>query len=218
MIDADISKVADNEENSNSEGEQCGVPTDEQQSYTKKKQKRAAKAKTWLADTASVSVLLIWYLVSSLMMKIHFHLFKHGKLKSNGALTWINFRTSPAVRLLEELSNSLHTTNMNEHYLHTWALLVTTMGPEYEWKPRFREMAFCAIITTSSQVWRRLVIRFRSWPWRLGLAVDPTLSEADRRGIIAEMLNTNDCCRALSGDSTCDVCLFVCNEHLQSLE
>ena len=131
-------------------------------------------------------------------MKIHYHLFKHGRLKSSGAISWCNFAKSPAVKLLVELSDSLDTTEVNENYLHTWALLFMVMGPECEWKDKFREMSWCAIITVAAQVWRRLVHRFRSWPWRLALAVDPDLPQDDRREIVAEMLDCDDCCPTLS--------------------
>lgn len=75
-----------------------------------------------------------------------------------------------------------------------WQLMVGTLGPISMWPARVHAVAWGALATAMSLLWRKLVFSWQRYPWRLARVVDSRISPAQRRSAASEFQQAAPCC------------------------
>ena len=104
----------------------------------------------------------------------------------------ITFKRSRPLEVLERLSLSFVIDHVDQDAV--WGLMMLFKGNDQTWSGALRQVATRSAHRLMGQLWRRFVVRLRSWPWRLALVVDMSLPMLNRRQIIQECLDASPCC------------------------
>ena len=151
----------------------------------------------WLAQMTTLETLLIWCCVSQHLMYLHYFFFKtgalHGKLASNGlnglmSVACMDHR-SPVLKVLDIL-----TTGLSGHALF-WESVIAMRGPQSGWSQSLIVMASTCLHLSIGTLYRRFIIFFQGWPWKLMGLIDSECSDTSKRKLAQEFLDAPECCR-----------------------
>lgn len=160
--------------------------------------RRQRKAREWLATTSTLSTLLIWVSVGRLVMVIHYELFQCGTLNrtdkdgKTALQKCIDMMKSRPLRILCKLAKSLDV-GTAEHQ-EIWPLFESFLGPINATGRNLAALCTAAVHRAVGNLWRRFVVRLRSWPWRLSLLLSDQLSHDEKVAIAEEFIAARRCC------------------------
>ena len=176
--------------------------------FHKMNQKRQTKIVAWMSEPLTRAFLLLWLAICLKVLHLHYLLFRDAKAglgsdsREQGAVPTVgvsskhvvfdlcNPMRSRARKVLHELTEMLKA-GLQEH-LHHWELFYKLFGQA--WPESFMRKARSALLIVVGNVWRRLVVEFEVYPWRLATVVDPAESMARREQCVKEFYEANDCC------------------------
>ena len=137
---------------------------------------------------------LVWLVVCSVVMRVHYRLFKHG--------TWFTHRKGIRCNVFE-LSRRSPRNPVISPLSAIASMLLDPLGSGAQHleliRLRFGEdMAFwphrlvtaldVSLVLTFATLWRKIYRYFDGYPWRLAPAFDPTLSRQERQVVLREFL------------------------------
>ena len=99
------------------------------------------------------------------------------------------------LRIIAELYASLD--RASEWHGNTWGFLICGVyGDSETWPQWLLTLTRALVLSTIGRTWRRMVHRFRGWPWKLAYLVAGTEEEAARVAAEFEKLASQDkmCC------------------------
>ena len=183
-----------------SDDAKLGAPADAIRSFKKKRQKRSARYAKWVQRTLTSLELLVFIAVVAPLMKIHYQLFKESKDKVEAAsdcepgvlFDLCDESRSVCCKALKDLTSMLFDPSREQ-----WSLLRSRLGDQHLWPGELMLKARHCLMGLLGSAWRRLVKRWRQWPWLLCNMVDPRIPEADRRQWATTFMDENvtpDCC------------------------
>ena len=178
-----------------------GIPANEKDHYKKLGQVKLRKIFDFLSDPASKYLPLVWLVVCSPIMIIHYFLFKHG--------TWYNRRDGNQRCNIFDFCGALERNPVCSCLCQIAAMLMDPLGggaPGLKllrlrfgndmrpWPRRLLAALTVALCLAFCILWRKLFHAFDCYPWRLAAGVDVQRSEEARRTTIKEFLDANICC------------------------
>ena len=93
--------------------------------------------------------------------------------------------TSMAVRALDAIADTLFGNPTH------WSILRGVPGA---WSAEMRLKAQTMMLRLSAQVWFRLALFYRFWPWRRRQAIDDSVDMDEQHAVSEELFNSNACC------------------------
>lgn len=173
---------------------QAEHPEDE---YRNQQRRRKARMQSFLSHSETVPKLTIWVSLARGVMDLHFVLFKRGALVGRHATD-----ESALFQLCHKPGNPVATAicDLSTCFIAgsagaaIWKMAVTLMGDPSFWNARLLQLAVTSRNCLLGNLWRRFVVRLRSWPWRLAYIVDTTVPMALRRRRAEAFMSSSDCC------------------------
>jgi len=160
---------------------------------------RGKKACGFVSDPDTLPTLVVWAVVASLVMNLHQHLFRVGKVINRvpgqcAVLDFCSKHRSYPWKLFRQLSTLL-IPDAPGHEMH-WRVLYILEGNR--WSAPLLRKARTSVLIVSGNLWRRILLFFLKWPWRLGDLLDPSISFEDRLALAEEFCDTELCCMGMS--------------------
>ena len=177
-----------------------GIPPNEKDHYQKLGQVKLRKMFDFLTDPASKYLPLVWLVVCSPIMVIHYFLFKHG--------TWYNRRAGERCSIFD-FCGSVERNPVCVCLCQIAAMLMDPLGggatglrllrlrfsnDMRRWPRRLLAALTVALCVAFCILWRKLYHYFDCYPWRLAAGFDMNRPEEARRKTIKEFLVANLCC------------------------
>ena len=163
----------------------------------KKATRRQQIVLSFIRSQWSFLKLLMWVAICEPVMVIHFRLFKFGTWSSHSSDRRIGIfefcsEASPAKVALRSLTGMLSPGSSRSSELQL--LVQSRFGPPTSWGQAMRQCFWSAVSGGISMLWRKLILPFRSFPWRFCAFVNPDLSESQRMASGREFLQAPKCC------------------------
>ena len=191
---ADIARAEEPEDKA---AREVGAP-ESANSFRIQNRKRQKKAREWLANAQEQQKLLIWACVARPTLTLHYELLKHGSIKAMttderpSMWTAVRMKDSVAVRVLCQLSLCFDTSSTKCD--ETWGIVIDLHGGFDDWGHQLSKLATWSAHRVAGQLWRRFIVRLRTWPWRLAGVVDVKLSWDARMQIAQDFMDCAECC------------------------
>lgn len=156
--------------------------------------KRKRRVREWLAAPSTLDTLVVLVCVAKPVIELLYYLFKNGSINPNGAPAMFRccqLATSRVVRMFTKLANGFDKRRVGHG---TWDLAVALWGDMSTWP---KERLKCCTISASivmGNLWRRFVVRLRTWTWRLCLTIPDICPHHARVAVIQEFLDASECC------------------------
>lgn len=212
---------AEEDSESDREGQALGVPADENKAWRKLARMRVRKACFFLSDPQSRWMTALWSTLTKPVMRVHFALFKYA--------TWLSERVGleehdanaddadDAARHAEEaeegedwrpmsmacfckasLNPALKALQSMSKLAHqpsgfAWDSAVLASGPVLDWSQERLRITRRTLCMTVGQLWRKLVYPFQQYPWALATLADPTAALSDKQTCVRELFSCNMC-------------------------
>ena len=132
-------------------------------------------------------------------MSLHWRLFKAGTLhsqkSSNGHTAFFNLLSlarSPALKLLAELTCLMDDDESSR--LAYFAAMVAMYGSLDNWSQEILDMVQVLVHIACGGLFRRFMVAFQSWPFKLAEVVDRSLSQDERHAVAEDFMDASDCC------------------------
>ena len=180
-----------------------GVPRDEYEYHKRLGTIKIQKVHTLLSHGHAKHLLLVWLVVCSPIMVLHYYLFANGKFFSHRggedeAATVFDFvgddaRRNHLLATMGALCAMLMDVAGSKAQRHL-RLLHLKLGPINDWPVRVREALQASLILGISTLWRKLIVFFESYPWALAPAFDESRTEAQRRATLEKFFAAEPCC------------------------
>lgn len=156
------------------------APANEQRAFMIARRRRARTFKEMLTNfDLTLYQLLVYVILVKQMERLHFTLFKSATHLGQGEgatlLDIINFNKSLAVKILSFLSLALD--SVHPYHRQLWLPLILQWGPVTAWPQPLLDLVNQCVFMLIGSLWRRWVHEFAGFPWKLGLLVDPDVSE-----------------------------------------
>ena len=181
-----------------------GIPRDQNAHWRQVNQKRQNKSIDFISDPFTTSRLVLWLLIATKALWLHYVLFRDAKAgrpaarepaepdaaraEASATFNLCNPHRSKARQVLRDLSAMLF--SQAPGHRSQWDILYNIHGND--WPLAFLRQARVALLLVQGNVWRRLIKEFDSWPWRLVPAVDPREPMESRRAIAQSWLDQNE--------------------------
>ena len=191
---ADIARAEEPEDKA---AREVGAP-ESANSFRIQNRKRQKKAREWLANAQEQQKLLIWACVARPTLTLHYELLKHGSIKAMttderpSMWTAVRMKDSVAVRVLCQLSLCFDTSSTKCD--ETWGIVIDLHGGFDDWGHQLSKLATWSAHRVAGQLWRRFIVRLRTWRWRLAGVVDVKLSWDARMQIAQDFMDCAECC------------------------
>ena len=177
-----------------------GIPKDPRLHQKCVGEARLRRVHEFMSMGAAKILTLVWLVVCSVIMQVHYRLFKHG--------TWFTHRagvrcsvfefagrstSSPVIATLSALASMLLDPLCGGRpYLQ---ILRSRYGDDMaDWPPRLVRALEVALVLAFATLWRKIYRYFDCYPWRLAPAFDPQLARTDRETVVREFLGASECC------------------------
>ena len=171
-----------------------GADPDAQAVHLKHAKIRARKSVRWVLKPTTPFLLLLWLEANAPLQAVHNYLFAHGKFKDGtqpddipALLGLCSTETSVASTALMRLTD-LFQSNDEGRRQGAWKVVREDM-----WDNDSTVLAAGCVANLMSNVWRRLIVYFRQFPWSLAKLVDPRVGEEEKKSIKAKFLATAHC-------------------------
>ena len=170
-----------------------GAADDRMASERKAAKVRARKAVRWVQKPVTPFLLLLWLLVNEPIQGLHNYLFAHGKFyddTTDGVGALVNFCSgegSKAGKALDQLNDMFR--SGRDLYREAWGVVKGHM-----WDDNTTKLAAGCVAAIIANVWRRLIVFFKLWPWMLGRLVDPGTADDVKHSIRDKFLAAKTCC------------------------
>ena len=190
-------RVAEEEQAEEQEAEGLALPLDEREAWKRIANQRRLKAAQFAQDKEASWANLVWLVVASPILVLHWKLFKRakwsleidtskeqvGEVIKQFCIPSLNPAAAVIDRLLELLRSATH------------ALRVVCFfhGPLEQWSEARVRTFQQLVLLACGQLWRKLVMPWRVYPWKLW----PLVWGCDRERQLAsaaELLAERDCC------------------------
>lgn len=179
-----------------------GIPHDTREYETNLGHIKLQKVHTFLSHAAAKHLLLVWVVVCTPIMCLHYYLFLHGKIYSHrsddeDAVTVFDFVSEVHFNLLVDTLAALCAMLMEPDGLAArkhLRLLHLALGPTWEWPDRVATALQVALLIGIAVLWRKVIVYFNSYTWALALAFDTTRSTAVRRAVLEAFFRAEPCC------------------------
>ena len=174
-----------------------GAPLDAIKSNRKQVKTRARRYVTWVQRAMALPELLLYLAITQDAMQIHYDLFKRGKCSAQSAsdetpgflfdFCWdTKNRACQIIRLLSEMLLSPGHSN--------WYLLASLLGDQETWPDSFIMKCRQCLLMLMGGLWRRMVRRWKQWPWCLCHVVDTRRPMEHRLDWAHQLLDADLCC------------------------
>ena len=191
-------RVEDEQEEAEEEqAEAVGLPLDERAAWKRVADKRRVKCVEFVRDKDASWGNLTWLTIASPILCLHWKLFKHVKWSSEvdtskGEEPGKILRQfcvpsqNPAADVLDNLFQLLVDPERLRclFYFH---------GPLAEWRPAQKLALQQLVLLAAGQLWRKLVMPWRSYPWKMWPLVWGDTVEAKAQAA-SELLAQRECC------------------------
>ena len=179
-----------------------GIPRDNQEYEQTLGHIKSQKVHTFLSHSAAKHVLLVWVVVCSPIMQLHYHLFKHGRFYSHrqddcDAITVFDFVRDTAFNHVSRTLAALCAMLMEPdgpQGQQLLKLLLLKHGPIAQWPLRVKAAMQVSLLLGITVLWRKLVVTFESYPWALAPAFDSTRTAAERQATLEAFFRADLCC------------------------
>ena len=174
---------------------QLGAPADQMRLWHRVNQKRASRVLSFFTAAQTLPMLLVWQAVVAPILQIHWKLFRfatfhhHSTDQRCSVVEFLRERSNPAGRALTALALGIWDPGAS-----VLQLLRARFGLQAAWPQDVRRWAWAVLVVGISELWRRLVHPWRSWPWRLWEACDPCLPLATRMAAAEAFAAAPNCC------------------------
>ncbi|CAE7841126.1 unnamed protein product, partial [Symbiodinium necroappetens] len=185
------------EDSVDEQAEAVGLPLDERAAWKRVADKRRVKSVEFVADKDASWGNLVWLVIASPMLVLHWKLFKHAKWCSEADSTneepgrilkqFCVPALNPAADVIDKLFELLRVPNERLRcvcFFH---------GPCTQWPPA-RQRAFQQLVLLAAgQLWRKLVLPWQAYPWKMWPIVWGE-TEDERCCAAVRLLAERDCC------------------------
>ena len=192
-----LAERVQDEESVDEQAEAVGLPLDERAAWKRVADKRRVKSVEFVADKDASWGNLVWLVIASPMLVLHWKLFKHAKWssevdvrKEEAGLVLKQFcvpALNPAADVIDKLFELLRVPHERMRcvcFFH---------GPCAQWPPA-RQRAFQQLVLLAAgQLWRKLVLPWQGYPWKMWPIVWGE-SEDERCRAASLLLAERDCC------------------------
>lgn len=195
-------------ERSDDEGEafEVGMQDDEFQQINQKRQNKMVR---WMSDPLTLPRLLLWLSVCVTALRLHYVLFRDAKaglprggakesstptkedVQKHAVFNLCDPNRSKARHVLYDMSVMLQAAH--EHHRKMWGVLYLFFK-DSRWPEEFLRQARSAVLVVMGNIWRRMVLEFETFPWRLAPAVDPSVPRDVQVKVVDEFYSSNECC------------------------
>ena len=179
-----------------------GAPANPIQAHLKQTHKRATRYTTWLQRQLALPELILYLLICSPLMSLHYQIFKDGKCAKESEFPSFDHRPGPmfdmankarcraakVLRALTEMALAPNATN------GPFFMLQSLLGDQRDWPLSFWLKARRCLLEMFGGLWRRLVRAWDCWPWLLMNIIDPRYDMEHRRRWAQIFLDANECC------------------------
>lgn len=204
----------ENREQEEQQAEAVGLPLDERAAWKRVADKRRLKAAEFVQDKDASWGNLMWLVIASPILVLHWKLFKHakwstemdprkheepGRILKEFCIPSLN----PAGKVMESLMAILQDASQ--------ALRVVFFfhGPLERWSEKRKKTVQQLVLVAVGQLWRKLVMPWQAYPWRLWPLIWGE-SEEEKVAAAQALLAQRECCldacftgklRALAGSA-----------------
>ena len=198
------SKDVDSDGSSDREDAELGAPRNAQKAYRKEAGKRSKRYVQWAQRAETLWEMFLYMAAVLPVMVVHYDLFKHGQAQSRPSGSEssdatpgpiFNFCDDARSKAFQAVKILMAMLFEDDH--SSWTILRALLGPQRLWPDQFACDARACILRLIGGTWRRLVKRWRQWPWLLCRIVDPRVAMIERRATAAKFLcreSTPPCC------------------------
>ena len=161
---------------------------DDQESWKGALKRFGKKCLMFLGDPDTQLYLLVWTVIGSPLMVLHYKLFKHVNFASNcvdddNSISVFNFcsdcpQSNPAKEAMQELSLMMFDPN-GAGSAHV-ALLKAAFGATVHWSQKLMDTYQKACILCYSKCYRSFIHRFDCFPWKAASIFEPSVSPATK--------------------------------------
>ena len=185
---------------SEDEGRDLGAPLDQTKMWRKLAMKRQIKASQFMQDADSHWLTLLWAVLTSPIMVVHYKLFKQGtwvterkkkeedEAAPDNTVVFSNHALNPATKGLAALTDML----LDTVQVVAWGPLVGMYGPVLAWPQARLRATRRTLFTAMGQLWRKLLEPWERYPWVL--ADLPLLSLENQQQKALDFFAQPDCC------------------------
>eukprot|EP00435_Cladocopium_sp_Y103_P063735 s662_g25.t1 len=182
---------------SEDEGAPLGAPVDQTRAWRRLARRRQKKAAHFLQDRHCQWMTLLWAVLTSPVMVVHYKLFKRGtwfnerpELSEGGSAAASTFRAAAWDAFLQIGDFLLQ---QDAVQVPAWIPLVGMYGSVLSWsQDRLRAVRRC-IVTLLGQLWRKLLAPWQKYPWKLVDMMQDHLREGRARLFFSERTCVLDC-------------------------
>ena len=192
-----LAERVQDEESEDEQGQAVGLPLDERAAWKRVADKRRVKSVEFVADKDASWGNLTWLTIASPILVLHWKLFKHAKWasevdprKERPGRIMKQFcvpKLNPAADVIDDLLELLRAPNQRlgcVFFFH---------GPLAQWLPARKRALQQLVLLSAGQLWRKLVLPWQLYPWRLWPLVWGESSE-ERERAAELLLAERDCC------------------------
>lgn len=183
------------------EDEQLGAPADQAAAYRRSVRKREKRSVAWLVHDKSTPIkLLLWLAIAFPVMHMHYSLFRDGmdlggfSDASAGSLGLVFDLCSPSRSLAGKALEDLSKIVLSSRRQHPPSMSSAFRLLDGQWPEDIILLVRSGALLVMGSMWRRLVLPFEQWPWKLALVFDTRLSLVERETIAEDWFNTPRCC------------------------
>ena len=176
--------------------------SDDRQVWQREKGYRQNRAARFIANPLAFVLCILWLCCSKPVLTLHYKTFKQAKAHY---LEYEQVKRKERAQFLFDLCNiakskvheafQIFESMLNpDHPAHRrhWRLMYAFAGNE--WGPAVRLKCRNACLIMMGNIWRRLVLAFRVWPWPLTKLVNPDISYGEKVGMCTEFFLLPLCC------------------------
>ena len=177
-----------------------GIPKDPRQHLKCVGEARLRRVHDFTSMGAAKMLTLVWLVVCSVIMRVHYRLFKHG--------TWFTHRRGLRCNVFEFAGRSPHSP-ITASLSALAAMLLDPLcgGSPYlevvrlrfgddmaDWPPRLVIALEVSLLLAFATLWRKIYRYFDCYPWRLAPAFDTQRTREEREITVRAFLGASECC------------------------
>ena len=161
-----------------------------EQSFRRQDQARFRKTRDWLTSAVTPDKMIALSVVLRPSLDVLGHFFsgarRYEKSSAYAILPLIKEGESPVTNCIETYLQML-----GDSRLQAWMPLV---GAGQPWNNTSYVLASVPAWLMAAKLFRRLVLGFRRWPWRLGALISEDTSDAEKQELASEFFRCRPCC------------------------
>ena len=163
-----------------------------EQSFRRQDQARFRKTRDWLTSAVTPDKMIALSVVLRPALDVLGHFFsgarRYERSSAYAILPLIKEDESPVTNCIKTYLQML-----GDSRLQAWMPLVGA-GAGQPWDNTSYVLASVPAWLMAAQLFRRLVLGFRRWPWRLGALLSEDISDAEKQEVAGEFFRCRPCC------------------------